>query len=216
MKLYLTALVTLGSVCAMSQTTLGSYTFNDAAFGDTLVESDGGTYSGGNWLNTTNADPGNPGYLTGVGFETGIANIGLSNPVTYTIGYTGGILNVAGADLGIVVARYSEDPLDFAVSEDGVNFTSFTTIAANTANSTGEMFDYFYQGGGPFQAELFVHEVDLSDYGVALGNSVLATSVIGTTQLDLIRVAGLHPVPEPSTFAGLGLGALVLLRRRRA
>ena len=58
--------------------TLGSFNFNDSQFGNTLGESDGGTFSDNNWLNVVNANPGNPGALTGANVNTGIANIGLS------------------------------------------------------------------------------------------------------------------------------------------
>ncbi len=50
---------------------LGPFNFDSALFGNTLVESDGGTFSSQNWLNVTNADPGNPAYLTGANFDTG-------------------------------------------------------------------------------------------------------------------------------------------------
>src|SRR5437762_12882610 len=85
---------------AFSQTTLGSFTFNDAQFGKTLIEGDGGAHSATNWLNTTNADPGNPAYLTGANFETGIANIGLNGrELSYTIGYNTPIVNGTGTDM---------------------------------------------------------------------------------------------------------------------
>ena len=68
--------------------------------------------------------------------------------------------------------------------------------------------------GGPFDAELFVQPVDLSNFGVALGESVRATQVSGSPQLDLIRVAGFLAVPEPSTIALFGVGILAYSRRR--
>ena len=56
---------------------LGAFNFDSSLFGNTLLESDGGTFRNSNWLNIVNANPGNPGALTGANFDTGIANIGL-------------------------------------------------------------------------------------------------------------------------------------------
>lgn len=213
MKLIFTALASISVALGSAQATLDNFVFDNALFGDTLVESDGGSFSFSNWLNVVQAHPGNPGLLTGANFDTGIANIGMNgtSPV-YTIGYNNAIVNRAGDDLGIVVARYTEDDIIFAVSADGVNFTENQTYAAQSAVDTGVHRLYYYGGGGPFDAELFVQPVDLSDFGVALGSSITATRVTGTPQLDLVRVAGL--VPEPGTYAVIGCGLAFLLRRR--
>jgi hypothetical protein len=200
---------------------LGSYTFNDAQFGDSLVESDGGTFSASNWLNTTNANPGNPDYLTGANFETGIANINLGP--TYTIGYNTPIANGAGADFGIVVARFSTDDISLEVSIDGITFLPGITVLAGTAIYSGEGRTYYYGGGGPYGASLFVHEIDLSVFGLGLGDTISAVRIgVGpnSNQLDLIRVAGFGEtaVPEPAAIGLFGLGLLGLagMRRRKA
>jgi len=194
--------------------TLGTFTFNDSQFGNTLLESDGGAWSAGNWLNTTNADPGNPAYLTGNNVETGVANIGLGGPVSYTIGYSTPIVNAASADdIGVIVGRYSFDSFDMEVSEDGVNFSPVMTIGVGSAVYSGENRTYFYNGAGPFTAELWVHSLDLSAFGVGVGNSVKAVRITGYTELDLIRAAGL--VPEPSVFVGIAGAAGFLFSRRR-
>jgi hypothetical protein len=84
--------------------TLGTFTFNDQQFGDTLTQSDGGTFLASNWLNIVNANPGSPGALTGANFNTGIANIGnTGGTVDYAIGYNTPIVNGAGNDFGLVV-----------------------------------------------------------------------------------------------------------------
>lgn len=89
------AAVAFAAIASASTITLGSFNFNSNQFGNTLTESDGGTYRMSNWLNIVNADPGNPGALTGPNFNTGIANIGDFGtvPIDYTIGYNTPIVN---------------------------------------------------------------------------------------------------------------------------
>lgn len=214
MKLQFCVLAVIAAGAAHAQTSLDTFVFDDSLFGDTLLESDGGAFSFSNWLNVNNVSPGNPGFLTGANFDTGIANIGQSGNPVYTIGYNVPIFNNPGDDLGIVVARYSEDTITFAVSADGVNFTADTNYGFETAIDTGVHKQYYYGGGGPYDAELFVQSVDLSDYGLALGDSIVATRITGSTQLDLVRAAG-YLVPEPSTIGAFAVAGLAFFVRRR-
>lgn len=193
---------------------LGSFTFNENQFGDTLIEPDNGEFSASGWLNVVDVDPGNPGYLTGANFDTGIANIGMDTPLAYRIGYNTPIVNEAGLDLGIVVARYSADDILIRVTRDGVNWGPFMHLGWEDAVDTGVHKDYYYseflQG-----AELYVHALDLGAFGLKAGQSVVAIEITGSTELDLIRVAGMNKaVPEPASIAALGIGAFGLLRRR--
>jgi len=201
---------------------LGTFSFDSNLFGNTLVESDGGVFSGSNWLNIVNADPGNPGYLTGANFDTGIANIGSGGTPIYTIGYSTPIVNGAGDDFAIVEATYSgADTYRIAVSTDGVTFSSFLSFLETIGTNTGVTRNYFYGGGGPFLATLNVISLDLSAFGIAPGASIVAVQISGSPEADLIRVAGFATeqatVPEPATLLllGTGLGAVAARRRMK-
>lgn len=215
MKSLLCTIAILLSGAAFSQTTLDTFVFDDGLFGNTLFESDNGNYSFSNWLNVSNEHPGNPSLLTGANFDTGIANIGMSGNPTYTIGYDTAIINNSGDDLGVVVARYTEDTIRISFSADGSSFTSYQDYGFASAIDTGVHKSYYYGGGGPSDAELFVQPIDLSDFGISPGAGIYASRVTGFTQLDLVRVAGFQAVPEPTTILALVIGAAALLRRRR-
>jgi len=225
MKLHKTllaaAVVLLASGAQGAVVTLGAFNFDSNQFGNTLVESDGGTFRNANWLNTANANPGNPGALTGANFDTGIANIGLGSTPTYTIGYNTAIVNGAGNDLGIVSARFSTgDTFTVSVSTDGINFSSSIGFGPGLAVSTGVGRSYFYGGAGPFSSTLFVTPIDLSAFGIGNGSSIVALRITGSPEADLVRVAGFggtSSVPEPATVSMLsaGIAILAFAARRR-
>ena len=224
-KTLIGAISVLGaSVPAVAAVTLGTFSFENSQFGNSVVASDGGTAASTTWLNTVNTNPGLVGALTGANFNTGIANIGFGGgTVVYTIGYGGGIMNGAGADLGIVTARYSSDPITIAFSTDGMTFGASQVLPATLGVSTGVGRDYYFGTfNAAYAATLYVTSVDLSSFSIANGASIVAARVTGTTELDLIRVAGFsqnNAVPEPTSWimmiAGFGMigGAL---RRQRA
>ena len=216
--LFLACAGVLASSAFGSTIILGAFNFNDQQFGDSLDESDGGTWRNAQWLNIVNSNPGNAGALTGANFNTGIANIGppaVGVAPNYTIHYNTAIVNAAGADFGIVAARFSTDDFTVAVSSDGgITFSGFQTISAASAASTGVSMNYFWGGGGQFSATLFVYSVDLSLFGIANGGSVSAIRITSPTEGDLIRVAGLGgasaAIPEPSTTILIGGGLLAV------
>ncbi|HEX5875706.1 MAG TPA: hypothetical protein VFY60_13750 [Pyrinomonadaceae bacterium] len=189
---------TPGSIQAQ---TLGQFTFNDQQFGNFLTESDGGSFRNTSWLNVVNANPGNPGALTGANFDTGIANIGLSGGLNYIIHYDTPIRNGLGDDLGIVSARFStNDTFHLAVSTDGTNFTPFVSFGPELAVNSGVVKTYFFGSTiqGPFTPTLFVTPVDLSVFGLPLGGTISAVKITSSPEGDLIRVAGFRQCLPPT------------------
>ena len=163
-----------------------------------------------------NVDPGNPGYLTGPNFDTGVGNIAPSYAL-FVIGYDTPIVNRPGDDFGIVVARYSTDNVAVAVSTNGSDFSNTLLVTAGSAVNTGVGRDYFSTGLGPFASTLFVHPIDLTAFGVGPGTGVTAIRITGGSgaTLDLVRVAGFAVVPLPSAalFLASAVGVLRWLRR---
>lgn len=208
--------VLLSTSAANASINLGTYSFDANEFGNTLLESDGGSFSAGNWLNIANVNPGNPGYLTGANFDTGIANLNAGS-ATYTIGYSQAITNGAGDDMGIVAARYSADTFDVSVSLDGVNFSPTISFGPGTGVATGVFKNYFYGGGGPYAAQLYVSPVNLDVFGIASNASIVSVRISGNPQADLIRVAGFADgaIPEPGAIAIWSVFGLVGLSFRR-
>ena len=126
--------------------------------------------------------------------------------------YNSSIINGPGADLGVVVARFSTDNFTLAVSTDGGGlFATSQMINGNTGEDSGTTRTYFFQANnGLFTAKLFVHSIDLSSFGLPDGAAVNAVSITSDQQLDLVRVAGFTSVPEPSTLTLIVVGASVL------
>jgi hypothetical protein len=229
MRTRLVGLVLAAIACASamqaSTISLGPFNFNSNQFGNTLIESDGGTYRMTNWLNIVSVDPGNPGALTGPNFNTGIANIGFYSSITldYTIGYNTPIVNGPGNDMGLVTGySYLGDTYHVAVSTDGIHFTSFVDFKGSSGTDTLVNRGYYYSSNGFFTTDLIVVPIDLSAFGIAPGGSVVAVELEGRPgeQPDVFRIAGLQAsgtTPEPGSLALVGSGVIALagvLRRK--
>lgn len=189
---------------------LGPFKFDSRLFGVSVDESDGGVDSRVNWLNVSNADPGNPAYLTGAHFDTGIANLGLgSATLAYVVHYDTPIFNYTGNDAGIVSARFSlVDSFSLSVSTDGgATFSNRVEFGPATAVGTDVVKNYYYVGGGPYVSTLFVQPIDFADFGVEFLGRVNAIKIEPRVELDLIRIAGFL-AGEDNTGACGGCGSL--------
>jgi hypothetical protein len=115
----------------------------------------------------------------------------------------------------VVIARYSTNNFNLALSDDGTNFTADQLILASSAVATGVNKTYYYGGSGPFGSTLFVHPIDLSDFGFASGATIEAVRITGLVELDLIRAAGFAaPLPGAFWLLGSGLVGLWGLKRK--
>ena len=120
---------------------------------------------------------------------------------------------------------------------------SFTTVGGSSPKAIDLTPMYYRLFGTGNTASLNVRVYDISNALIgtasvsnvadALENAYLGLEVTGATTIgrvnvavsgtitdvsgaDNIRLFGSNPVPEPATFAVLGLGALALVRRRRS
>jgi hypothetical protein len=198
--------ICFGALVAMtaqaSTIMLGTFSFNSRQFGNTLTQSDGGTFLNNNWLNVVDSNPGSPGALTGPNFDTGIANIGIDGTtIDYTIGYNTPIVNGAGADFGLVVGySWETDTYHIAVSTDGITFTPFQNFPGGTLGvNTGVRMAYWYAAGdGRSPTDLIVVPIDLSLFGIALGASVDAIEIQGDAGEQPDLVAANEPQRNPA------------------
>jgi len=124
------------------------------------------------------------------------------------------VVNVVGPDLVMFDARFDEG--EYAISSDFDGFTATTALGVGDFIDTGEDRDYFYElnDDGPFFADIWGAEIDLSDIGVPLGSSVTVLHFISTNgATDPIGMGAI--VPAPGTIALLALGGIAGIRRRR-
>jgi len=173
---------------------VGGYSFDDDAFADYLISSSGSYSTSGGSLESC---------VTGANVDTWAGSL---DPGAYLdLGFSDNYLvNGPGNDL--------------ALFELGVEATFGVSVTIGGTTLLYDTFDTGYSGGG---YKLNLALVNLDDFGLAAG-SLLSHIVIGMDNLGnsdippaLAVVGALNSIPEPGTVLIIGLGSLVLRRRKR-
>ena len=151
--------------------------------------------------------------LTGHDLDTGAFN--LDSGDIFELNFPVPIVNQVGADIYFTDSRFSTDALDIDISLGG----SYYTIQPSAFTDTG--VDSVIRNTN-LGFDLFAAEIDMSDFGFALGESISVLRIRGVSQSDPIVIGNLNSanvVPLPgAVWLGLGLlgtlGAVRRLRRR--
>jgi len=188
------------------------FTFNDAQLGNTLLESDGGTFRNSNWLNIVNANPGNPGALTGANFDT-------ASPISvWAVRLSTLSVTIQPLRTGLVrtlesfSARFSvSDTFNLAVSTDGIKLYSVHGFRARARR------DHRWSRGITFMPAMAhspllssLHRWTSTYFGLAAGATISAVRISALPEGDLIRVAGINAIPEPSSILLISSGMISL------
>lgn len=206
--LVVAAAVGCATVSVASAEVIGSF---DVRAADSAVSITAANPNG--WLNTANTAIDVNASFSGAGIvDDGIANI--EKGETFEVTFNTAVTNVDGADLVLFDARFDNGEYSVSASHDG--FSASLSISEGVFVDTGETRAYYYGANedGPFTAEIWAAAIDLSDLGVALGDSITSFRFTSTnTMADPLGVGAI--IPAPATVGGLGLFALAAIRRRR-
>jgi len=185
-----------GIVSAANATVVvGGYGFDDNAFADYLISSGGSYSTSGGSVESC---------VTGANVDTwaGSTDAGAYLDLGFSDNY---LVNGPGDDL--------------ALFELGVEATFEVTVIIGGTAHLYPTFDTGYSGAG---YDLNLALVDLDDFAIPAGG-LLDHVVIGMDNLGnsgippALAVAGaLNSIPEPTTICLLGLGGLLLRRRKSA
>ncbi|MBU0640497.1 MAG: hypothetical protein KKB50_16665 [Planctomycetes bacterium] len=199
--------VLLGLVGGARGEIIGPYDIQAAPTAARLIS---GGSSG--WLNVVNASVDYNAAFSGFSIiDDGMANEPNDTIVEMDFA-AGAAVNIAGSDLVMFDGRFSENSYYFSVDYDG--FATELSLPLTAFSDTGVNRTYYYNGAGPYDADVMAAEIDLSFFGVPLGGSVTSVRFRTTDngQADPLGVGSL--VPEPASATLLCLGALALIRRR--
>lgn len=201
-------LLAIAASSAHAAEVVGSWTLESA---DSATVS-GATFDLGGWLNTTDAAVTPAEAFTGAGIlERGWANLEVAESIDF--GFSGGVTNNAGADLVMLDAHFDDG--EYLVSTDADGFTATFALTISMFVDTGESRAYYFglNDLGPFPAEIWGAEFDLSSLGIADGGSVNTIRVTTTnTMADPIGLGRIVPAPGTSLLFAT---ALVPFTRRR-
>lgn len=162
----------------------------------------------------------------------------LANYATMSFDFNAPVVNRPGAEIFIVDIGRDTDEFsatiagvtkDYAVNEDKGSSTDerffqvwTSTVLGSNYSSVAELDAAAFSAGNNAQSGRRVTLIDLSDFGLANGDSTTAISLASTDGHDIALVAGLNfVIPEPasatlfSLLAGLGVACSGRLRPER-
>jgi fibronectin-binding autotransporter adhesin len=177
-------------------------------------------YSGGSWQGssgiTSGAAASNTTHLTALGV---IVNDNGSGSPLYGSGGTiagtfGGTSTTVDGDILVKYTYYGDANLDGHV--DGSDYSRID--AAFLSQSTASPLTGWYNGDFNYDGVIDGSDYTLIDnafntQGASLAASIASPAAVSTA--EIAGVAGSSAVPEPTSFALLGIGALGLIGRRR-
>jgi hypothetical protein len=221
---FLFSLIIAGPTAA-TPISIGSYTFSgpeafptDATYVSgltTYIEHPPSTsWNAVNGNSTTDLDA----ALTGYDLTFGVDGEGIVVDLTFG---NASIVNGAGYDL-VLFETVFEENFDLAIYVGNTLSSPLTYWSASTGLTVGD------EVGSTNTAMLNAAEIDLSDFGIGLGETVsnirLYTQPVGippedsTAGADIVAVGALHVVPEPPVLYLLlpGLLGLIGISRKKA
>lgn len=167
--------------------TLGPWELTPPDSASTIVS----TGTSFDWLNVVN----NPLTISEAMSSSPIESAGYANAATgdvVEVAFLGGVTNQAGADLVMLDSQF--DVGLYAISSDFDGFVA--SVNADMAFGVNvHSTSYYYQSAGPYAADVYGVEIDLSDIGVPNGATVTS-----------LRFAALNGGCDPISLAKIGGG----------
>ena len=192
---------------------------NEVIGDSTLMAPDSASHVAGDfnelkWLNVDNEFASVTDAFTGSGLlDSGFANSDFG--LTFEVLFNDGVTNTAGTDMVLFDARFDAGPYQISTDWDG--FSSTLMLDASSFTDTGESRDYFFgiNTNGPFNAQLWARDFDLSWFGVPEGETVHSVRfMIAGSGADPIALAAIVPLPGTLLLSVAGIGMIAVSRKR--
>ncbi len=227
--IWLSAVLAIATTGAQAAVTLGSYTFDDSAFVDSVTSFAGsGMYDGSSYANPLST----PGPITDIDATTfyATAPYGGYDDVTLGLGFTdNGAYNGAGSDLAFLFTwDQTGNTLDLTINGITAGLAPVTLQGCGGPATQCVLDGMAWNGSVLNNQYLGVALVDLSDFGVAAGAALAGDMQLHLAQLTsnpvVFNLAGAFygtapttvvPVPAALWLFGSGLLGLAGLARRR-